>query len=629
MKRAHLHAALITSCCLLAPMFSNRTMEGAQPTDDVVAKAHQTVIAGKPLSYWVARAGTELSREECDLTVTALISGVVSDDNAVRVVAADALALIGPRAKSVAKILIAQLNDEQPWVRAACTGALVSMGKEAVPALIEAFENETGGIRIRSAFALGAIGPAARDAVPVLEAAIENENEVVRARFVGILSNIAPEKYSAPAVVPKARFDASEASRTDQPVATRDWPEFHGPARDAICRETGLLKSWPQDGPKMLWKIEGLGNGLSAVSIAGGRLFTMGDRPADSGDQMQFVLAYDLRTQEPLWATAIGPQFRGGPPGPRCTPTVSGGIVYALGTDGDLACLDAAKGTIRWKRNIVEDFGGKMMSGWKYSESPLIDGDKLICTPGGDNAMMIALNKMNGETIWTCTAPKLGDKGADGAAYSSAVIAEVDGVRQYVQLVGRGTIGVDAETGRFLWGYNNVANNVANIPTPVVRGPYVFTTTAYSTGAALLKIVRSGDGFEAREVYFIDPKDFQNHHGGVVLVGDYIYAGHGPNKGDPACVELATGKVVWKQKSPSIGSAAVLYADGSLIFRYDRGDVLLVEATPDAFRVNGSFKPLRGSGPAWSHPVIHNGRLYLRHSDILTCYDLRSLQARR
>lgn len=629
MKRAHLHAALTTCCCLLALVFSNKSTAGAQPADDVVAKAHQTVIAGKPLSYWVARAGTDLSRQECDLTVTALISGVVSDDNAVRVVAADGLALIGPRAKSVAKILIAQLNDEQPWVRAACTGALVSMGKEAVPALIDAVKNETGGIRIRSAFALGAIGPAAKDAVPVLEAAMENENEVVRARFIGILSTIAPEKYSAPVVVSKARFDASEASRAAQPVATRDWPEFHGPARDAICRETGLLKSWPQDGPKMLWKIEGLGNGLSAVSIAGERLFTMGDRPAESGDQMQFVLAYDLRTQEPLWATAIGPQHRGGPPGPRCTPTVDGALLYALGTDGDLACLDAAKGTIRWKRNIVEDFGGKMMSGWKYSESPLIDGDKLICTPGGDNAMMVALNKMNGETIWTCTAPKLGDKGADGAAYSSAVIAEVDGVRQYVQLVGRGTIGVDAETGGFLWGYNNVANNVANIPTPVVRGPYVFTTTAYSTGAALLKIVRNGDGFEAREVYFIDPKDFQNHHGGVVLVGDYIYAGHGPNKGDPACVELATGKVVWKQKSPSIGSAAVLYADGSLIFRYDRGDVLLVEATPDAFRVNGSFKPLRGSGPAWSHPVIHNGRLYLRHSDILTCYDVRSLQAHR
>jgi outer membrane protein assembly factor BamB len=625
MKRFELRFVLTACCCIVAFILLHaQTVVGAQPSDDVVARAHQTVVAGQPLSYWVERASARLSKEDCDATVVALTSAVVSDDNAVRVVAADALAVLGPRAKSVAKILIAQLGDEQPWVRAACSGALVSMGKEAVPALIDALENETGGIRIRSAFALGAIGPAAKDAVPILEAALEKENEVIRARFMGILSNIAPDKYSTPAAVSQARYDAAEARHADLAGASRDWPEFRGVARDAVSRETGLLKSWPEGGPKLLWKLEGLGKGLSAVSIANGRLFTMGDRPSEGDEEMQFVLAYNLRTQKLLWATAIGPKYRGGPPGPRCTPTVSGRLVHVMGTDGDLACLSAADGTIRWKKNVVAEFGGAMMSGWKYSESPLVDGNKVICTPGGDSAMMVALNKSNGETIWKCTAPKLGDKGADGAAYSSAVIADIDGVRQYIQLVGRGVIGVDAKTGRFLWGYNRVANNVANIPTPVVRGPYVFATTAYSTGAVLLKIVRNGDGFEAKEVYFIDPKDFQNHHGGVVQIGDYIYAGHGPSRGDPACVEFGTGRVVWKQKSPSIGSAAVLYADGNLIFRYDRGDVLLVEATPDEFRIKGRFKPIRGSGPAWPYPVIHNGRLYLRHSDVLACYDLRA-----
>lgn len=626
MKRVDLRFTLTVCCCTLVLILSQaQTAVIAQPSDDVVAKAHQAVIAGRPLSFWVAQTSTEMGKEDCDATVAALISAVASDDDAVRVVAADALALLGSRAKSAARTLIDQLNNEQPWVRAACSGALAAMGKEAVPVLIDVIENETGAVRIRSAFVLGAIGPAAKDAVPVLEAALEKENEVIRARFIGILSQIAPEKYAPAAVVPRATFDAAEAGRADQPAPSRDWPEFHGAARDAICRETGLLKTWPDGGPKLLWKLDGLGKGLSSVSIANGRLFTMGDRPSEDGEEMQFVLAYDLRTQKLLWATAIGPNYRGGPPGPRCTPTVSGRLVYALGTEGDLVCLDIAKGTIRWKKNIVEEFGGKMMSGWKYSESPLIDGNKVICTPGGDEAMMVALNKRNGKTIWTCTVPNLGDKGADGAAYSSAVIAQIDGVRQYVQLVGRGVIGVDAKTGRFLWGYNHVANNVANIPTPVVRGPYVFATTAYSTGAALLKIVRDGDGFEAREVYFISPEDFQNHHGGVVLVGDYVYGGHGPSRGDPACIELATGKVVWKQESPSIGSAAVLYADGNLIFRYDRGDVLLVEATPEQFCVKGRFKSLRGSGPAWPHPVIHNGRLYLRHSDVLACYDLRSL----
>lgn len=626
MRRVDLRHILMFCCFIALILLQAQTAVAAEASDDVVARAHKAIVAGKPLRYWVEKASSDLSEEECDETVAALISGVVSDDDAVRVVAADALALIGPRARSVAKTLIAQLNDDQPWVRAACSGALVSMGKEAVPALINALTNETGGIRIRSAFALGAIGPAAENAVPTLEAAMENENEVMRARFIGILSNIVPDKYPASAVVPQARFDPAEASKADVPAASRNWPEFRGPARDAVSRETGLLKSWPDSGPKLLWKLEGLGKGLSAVSIANGRLFTMSDRPSDNGEDKQFVLAYNLRNQKLLWATPIGPNYNGGPPGPRCTPTVGGRLVYALGTEGDLACLNASDGTIRWKKNIVEEFGGKMMSGWKYSESPLDDGNKIICTPGGENAMMVALNKSNGETIWKCAVPKLGDKGSDGAGYSSAVVAEIDGVRQYVQLVGRGVIGVDAKTGRLLWGYNNVANNVANIPNPVVRGPYVFATTAYSTGAALLKIVRNGESFEAREVYFIDPKDFQNHHGGVVLVGDYIYAGHGPNKGDPACIELATGKVVWKQRSPSRGSAAVLYADGNLIFRYDRGEVLLVEATPEEFRIKGRFEPLRGKGPAWAHPVIHNGRLYLRHSDILACYDVRELQ---
>ncbi|MHC4298771.1 MAG: outer membrane protein assembly factor BamB family protein, partial [Planctomycetota bacterium] len=593
---------------------------------DTAAAAREVVFWGKPLGYWAERVSEDLSAEQTTETVTALESALGSENTSVLVLAADSLAVLGPRAVPAAKALIRQLSHEQPWVRASAAGALASMGKDGVPILINAFQTETGGVRIRSAFVLGAIGPDAKDAVPVLEAALPNENEVIRDRFLGILSNIAPEKYAPPPVKPQARFDPAEADeQAPGPVAGGDWLGFHGPARDAICRETGLLNEWPEDGPKLLWKLEGLGNGLSAVSIAGGRLFTMGDRPCEDGKTMQCVLAYNVRTQELLWATPIGPPHASGQKGPRCTPTISGRFVYSLGTEGDLVCLDAASGTVCWHRNLAADFGGRVMNVWKYSESPLIDGEKVICTPGGDKAMVAALDKMTGETLWTSTTPSLGEKGLDGAAYSSAVIAEVDGVRQYVQLVGRGVIGVDAKTGKFLWGYNKIANNVANIPTPVVRGPYVFTSTAYSTGAALLKIVRQGEGFEAREVYFISHKDFQNHHGGVVLVGDYIYAGHGSNRGDPACIEFGTGKVVWKERAPALGSAGVLYADGHVLFRYDRGDVVLVEATPEEFRVKGRFKAVRGKGPAWPHPVIHNGRLYLRHGDILACYDVRAL----
>jgi len=629
MKKADLRPVLVVCTCVFGlVLLGAPNTVGSQSPDDRGAKAEEFVVRGKLLGFWASRVSAELSLADQKATVDALVSALSSDDTSVRVIAADALAALGPRAKAATRTLIQQLGHEQPWVRAAGAGALGAIGKEAVPMLIETFKNETGAVHVRSAFVLGGIGPDAKDAVPVIEEAMKNESDVIRERFLGILGQIDPERYAPAAIVPQAQFDAAQASESDDlsfdAVAGGNWLGFHGPARDSVCRERGLLQTWPEQGLKLLWKLDGLGRGLSAVSIAGGRLFTMGDRPSEGDSQVQFVLAYNLQSRDLLWATPIGPRHRGGPDGPRCTPTISGGLVYALGTEGDLVCLDAAGGTIRWRKNLASDFGGKMMSGWKYSESPLVDGNKVICTPGGEEATMIALDKRTGETIWTSAVPKLGEEGADGAAYSSVVVAQIDGVRQYVQLVGRGLIGVDAQTGRFLWGYNRIANNIANIPTPVVRGSYVFASTAYSTGAALLKIVRQADGFQAREVYFIAPTDFQNHHGGVVRVGDYIYGGHGPSRGDPACIEFGTGKIVWKERAPAIGSAGVLYADGNLVFRYDRGEVVLIEATPEAFRVKGRFKPLRGKGPAWPHPVIHNGRLYLRHADILTCYDVRA-----
>jgi hypothetical protein len=191
-------------------------------------------------------------------------------------------------------------------------------------------------------------------------------------------------------------------------------------------------------------------------------------------------------------------------------------------------------------------------------------------------------------------------------------------------MLGRGVIGVEAATGRFLWGYNRVANNVANITSPLIRGDYVFASTAYNTGSVLLRIMPEGSSLRAEEVYFIEPRDFQNHHGGVVLVGEHIFGGHGPNRGDPACIEFGTGKIAWKDRAPARGSAAVLYADGRLIFRYDRGEVLLIEASPEGLKIKGRFEAPRGEGPAWPHPVIHKGKLYLRHGNLLMCYDLRA-----
>lgn len=264
-----------------------------------------------------------------------------------------------------------------------------------------------------------------------------------------------------------------------------------------------------------------------------------------------------------------------------------------------------------------------MMSRWKFSESPLIDGPRLVCTPGGAEATLVALDKKTGAVIWKCSVPALGEKGNDGAGYASDVLAEIDGVRQYVQLIGRGLVAVEAESGRFLWGYNGIANRTANIPTPVVRGRYVFTTTNYNTGSALLRISRVGDTFHVKELYTLTGRQFENHHGGIVCVGSHVYGGHGNSRGEPACVDIATGKIMWRGKAPERGSAAVLYADGHLWFRYDRGLIALIEATPDAFRLKGTFQPVTGTGPAWAHPVILDGRLYLRHGDLLACYDVR------
>jgi len=400
-----------------------------------------------------------------------------------------------------------------------------------------------------------------------------------------------------------------------------DWPQWRGPSHDGICQETGLLKSWPQEGPKIAFELTGLGTGYSSLTIVDGKLYTMGDVKVESKN-VQCVLAYDLSTHNRLWAAPVGPTHDDGP---RCTPTVDDGSIYAVGTSGDVVCLDAATGNLRWSKNLQKDLNGKN-PGWKYSESPLVDGEKLVCTPGGREAVMVALDKKTGEVIWTCSMPDIGGKGKDEAGYSSIVPTTAAGVAQYVQLTNKGVIGVAAKDGKFLWGYSKVANDVANISTPVVSGDYVFCSTAYNTGSALLKLTAANEGVNAEEVYFLDAKTFQSHHGGFVQVGDYIYGGHGHGQGKPTCIDLKTGKVMWQADQPGGGSAAVLYADGQLYFRYQDDTLALIEANPQKYNLKGTFKlPKRPGmgGEGWAHPVIVDGKLYVRHSDVLFAFDIK------
>jgi outer membrane protein assembly factor BamB len=408
------------------------------------------------------------------------------------------------------------------------------------------------------------------------------------------------------------------------PVAAADWPGWRGPNRDGVSTETGLLPQWGPDGPPLAWKAKGVGSGFASVAVAGERLYTMGD---EGGGQHVFALKREGGAL--LWKTRVGEPLVDSRGGARSTPVVDGDRVYAIGSAGDLVCLDAASGKLVWSKNLERDYGGQMMSRWMWSESPLVDGDRLVFTPGAREAALVAVDKKTGREVWRSRVPDLGPAGKDGAGYSSIVISNAAGVKQYVQLLGRGLVGIRASDGAYLWGYNRVANGVANISTPIVRANWVFASTGYQTGSVLLELSRSGDGVAAKELYFLDSKVLQNHHGGLVLVGNHVYAGHGHNKGFPICVDFVTGKVAWGGdiRNAGNGSAAVMYADGRLYFRYENGIVVLIEASPGGYAEKGSFTIPDVRDPSWAHLAIADGRMYVREQDNLYCYDLRAAKA--
>ena len=394
-----------------------------------------------------------------------------------------------------------------------------------------------------------------------------------------------------------------------------DWPQWRGPNRDATSRETGLRQEWSSSTPKLAWQEEGLGEGYSSVVVSRERIFTIGRR-----DQQVVCFCLDEQTGSLRWSRAIDTTSRH----PSSTPTVDGDRLYVLDPDGDLYCLTVDDGEVLWQRSYLKDFGGVMMSGRGYGESPLVDGDRLICTPGGADSTVVALNKLSGETIWTAKVPELGEAGRAGAGFSSPVVSSAAGVRQYVQLIGRGVVGVRASDGEFLWGYNAIANQTANIPTPIVYGDLVFAANGYNAGSVLLRITRQDSGVSAEPVYTLNGGRFQNHHGGVTLVDGYIYGGHGSNNGLPTCLQLETGKLRWKRRGPGVGSAAIVYADGRLYFRYQNGVIALIKATTKGYDLQGTFQLPGAGGDSWSHPVVANGRLLLREKDRLFAYDVRA-----
>ena len=387
-----------------------------------------------------------------------------------------------------------------------------------------------------------------------------------------------------------------------------DWPQWQGPDRTRISTETGLLKQWPASGPTTLWTAGNLGAGYGSMAVAGDRVFVQAARGRNS-----VVVALNRADGKEVWAKPVGSfetNDRG--PGPRGTPTVDGDRLYALSENGDLACLKI-DGTMVWQRNILKDFRGQQIQ-WLISESPLVDGPHVVVSPGGPGAGIVKLDKMTGKTVWT--AKDL----SDPAGYSSVIAADVGGVRTYMTFTADAGVGVRASDGKLMFRYTNAANRVANIATPIFSNNKVFFTSAYGTGAGLLDLSAQNGEVKAKEAYFT--REMRNHHGGVVLVDGYLY---GFSDAILTCLDFATGKVMWRDRS--VGKGSVTYADGSLYIQSENNVVGLADASPSGYREKGRFQIPDKGLPSWAHPVVSDGRLYVRNQDTMIVYDVKAKTA--
>jgi outer membrane protein assembly factor BamB len=423
-----------------------------------------------------------------------------------------------------------------------------------------------------------------------------------------------------------------------------DWPQWRGPDRTGVSKETGLLKAWPKGGPRLAWKAGGLGGGYSTPSVAGGKIYVLGAKAQpepkgggkggfgkggkDRPSHPESIICLDAKDGKELWATEIGKTYsQFGYEAPRSTPTVDDGRAYAISSNGILGCVDAGSGKLLWKKDF-KDVGGSCGL-WAYAESPLIDGGRVICTPGGESATLLCLDKVSGKEVWRASTKGLKAKAREGgfggfagkggygtAGYASAVTADLGGTKQYVQYISGGVIGVDAKDGKLLWHYDDVGGGQSTL-TPIIRDGSVFVSQT-KMGSGRAKVTGSGEKFTAEQAYFVT--EVKNHHGGMVLVGDHVY---GTSDVMLVCLDFKTGKVVWQNRS--VGKGSICYADGHLIVRGENGTVALVEANPVEYKEKGRFsQPERSGAQAWPHPVVAGGKLYLRDWDRLFVYDLKA-----
>jgi outer membrane protein assembly factor BamB len=389
-----------------------------------------------------------------------------------------------------------------------------------------------------------------------------------------------------------------------------DWNQWRGPDRTDISDESGLLKKWPAKGPKLLWTFTEGGLGYAGVSTSDGKLFTMGARKGKS-----VLICIDIKKGKELWDLELGSIYQNGwGNGPRSTPTVDGKYVYAMNSNGDLTCASVAKGKKVWKRSMQE-FGGSIPK-WGYAESVFVDEDQVIATPGGSQGAMVALDKKTGKLKWQC-------KGfTDGAQYSSVIKVDHYGEDQYIQLTMKTLAGVDCKTGKLLW-KTAWPGKTAVIPTPIYKDGFVYITSGYGSGCKLVKISKKN---KVENVY--SSKDMTNHHGGVILLDGYVY-GYADRKGW-VCQDFKTGTLKWQEKAREHGKGAIAYADGHFYCYCEKdGTLVLIDASPKGWKERGRFKLPRYSkqrkprGKIWMHPVISNGKLYLRDQEFIFCFDVK------
>ncbi len=390
-----------------------------------------------------------------------------------------------------------------------------------------------------------------------------------------------------------------------------DWPQWQGPDRTNVSQETGLLQEWPEGGPRQVWMSQEAGVGYAGMAVVGETLYTLGAR-----DGQELLLAFYVSDGSEKWSTPLSDKLNNDwGDGPRSTPTVVGELVYGLTGVGSLVCADINDGHVVWRVEAA-DLGGRKPN-WGYCESVLVDGDRVIWTPGGRQGSVAALDRTTGAPIWQSS------QFTEGAQYASITIAEHQGQRQYIQLVQQHVFGLDAASGDLLW-KSEWPGRTAVIPTPIFHDGHVYVTSGYGVGCKLVKL----DGNPPSEVYF--NQNMKNHHGGVILLDKHLY-GHSDNTGW-ICQDFYTGEIVWRERG-AVGKGCLTYANGRLYLVDEKdGIVALVDASPEGWKERGRFvlspqsEQRSPKGRIWTHPTVSNGRLYVRDQELLFSFDIRDGQ---